>query len=76
MTTTSTWVELLTELAERELALEATSSERLLGARCLIKDAYLTVVEREVRVFEEYRDLDERRRYRPIWRTRTFILNI
>ena len=75
MTTTSTWVELLTELAECEFALEATRSERL-RARCLIKDAYLTVVEREVRVFEEYRDLDERRRYRPIWRTRTFILNI
>ena len=74
--TTSTWVEQSTELAERELALEATRSERLLGARSLIKDAFLSVVEREVRVFEEYHDLDGRRRYRPVWRTRTFVLNV
>ena len=76
MTATTTWVDLSTELAERELALEATRSEHLLGARSLIKDAFLSVVEREVRVFEEYHDLDGRRRYRPVWRTRTFVLNV
>ena len=65
-----------TELAERELTLEATRSERLLGARALIKDAYLSVVERKVRVFEEYLTFEGQRRYRPVWRSRTFIFSL
>ena len=76
MTTTQSLTELSTALAEQELALEATRSERMLGSSSVIKNADLAFVERQVRVLEPYYTFEGKRRYRPVWRTRTFIFNL
>ena len=76
MTTTQSLTELSTALAEQELALEATRSERMLGSGSLIKNASLAFVEKQVRVLEPYYTFEGTRRYRPVWRTRLFVFSL
>lgn len=60
---------LATQLAERELALERTRSERVATAQRLIT-ALPPMVERTVRVLEPYVTLEGERRFRPVHRLR------
>ena len=76
MKTTESLSELSIALAEQELELEATRSQRLLGSSSVIKSASLAFVEKQVRVFEPYITFEGKRRYRPVWRTRTFIFSL
>ena len=68
--------DLAIELAQREAFLERTRSARVGAAQALIRQAMPPVVERTVAVMEPFVDMEGRRHFRKVMRTRVLPIRL